>query len=502
MPLGARFANGHFGDVYDVYHEFIVLQSHSQSQSQHNNNNNDVPPPINVELVCKKMKQVSRLKNFESESEIALELSRYVVEHEYTIHVLLATRTPQIVTTDNENNLEPYWEFEKHIFESVIQSEIEKSISELYKQNEQLVLDGKKPFVEFSDRDLQLYRKSIRHDMIRLDRHRLYIERGYGPLYDIFQPERFFALFGRNVTDQDWFGVLYSMCHTLAVLGNVCEFMHNDAHTMNWFVVPLREHQCWGKSRVVRRVSDNRLQVSLAYRVGEQQLTLTHLDYIVKLGDFSLAETQTHKNEFVQQGKYEIYGISKQYRPGYDWQVFLLSVYSMRERFHLSRSVMNWIKDALDAMEFDWSTMIKTQLKHKLAFCLPTMRQVTRLTPDQFLRDPSLSIPTELMRTNGYRAIIHRFLLPSPPTITTTTNQEQTQEVEDNSNNKSLLFVRGQNQQTHREYENTHEKYNQNSSKNRSGRRSVRTTPHSVAATWNTAATTTDTIRVGSSTGT
>lgn len=468
MPLGVRFANGHFGDVYEVKHEYILLRQQPSAAVivattttnmfsdtpavvvSNNNNNNEF---VKIALVCKKMKQLDRLENFETEKAIALELSNYVTEHQYTIHVLLSTLHPSLDPDNKIHNLDAFYEYERHIFYQVINEEVEKSLDIMKKKNQQLLLEGKKSIDQYSDRDLLAYKQKLVDELIELDQHRLYIEEALGTLYHVFQPDRFQKLFGRPITDQDWFGVLWSVCHTLAKLGRVCEFRHNDMHIMNMFLVGLVEGQQWGKSRVTRRAEDGRLQVSMAYRVGDQQITLTHLDFIVKFGDFSLAETRSHKNAYVQKGKYEVYGIDGKYRPGYDWQVFLLSVFSTREKLQLSDSVQNWIKDALESMQFEWRSLIKEQQRQKLAFCLPNMNQVTTLTPADFISNRDLMMPIELMRTHGFRQI-----LPKPkPNYQLNTNHD-------------LLLTRSQDQQRQREYKYTHQKYNQNTRKYRSSR--------------------------------
>lgn len=251
----------------------------------------------------------------------------------------------------------------------------------------------------------------------------LVMEQALGSLFQIFQPKTFEATFDRPLTDQDWFGVILSVTHALANLQLHCRLQHNDLHTNNLFVVPLEE--------------ENGLRV-LTYTCGNKyRLSVTHVQYIVKLGDFSLSsctlpDGRHLANERVQNGDYRDFGITAEFQPGYDLQVFLLNLLAYREHFQLSPLVGGWIERMLGHfMKVKWEVILArghamqqrankvkrdrearvlanplcaNEPEEEVQVCyLPRVDEVTQLSPPVIVSRSEMLPPLEHLRTRGLR---------------------------------------------------------------------------------------------------
>ncbi len=199
--------------------------------------------------------------------------------------------------------------------------------------------------------------------------HLLYMERAAGTVFELFEPNAFAQHYQRPIHTRDWFGLVFQMCHLLSFLQAQCEFQHNDMHVQNVFVVNISEPEVYN------------------YRVEGARLSYTHRDYIIKLGDYSMAETAQHKNPYVQTERFQRYGIAKEYHPGYDWLVFLLSIYEKRRYFQLPERFYSWLKVALTACTIHWRKIVEYATEYKLAFTRPNLNDMlfVSVTPKDFL---------------------------------------------------------------------------------------------------------------------
>ena len=225
----------------------------------------------------------------------------------------------------------------------------------------------------------------------------LFMERAYGTVFHLFQPDQFQSLFTRAITEQDWFATLFSICHALTVLQKNFQFQHNDLHVANLFVVPIQYCDRWRNQRVDR----TRNTLTLSYKCGSSKkvLLIEHSDFIVKIGDYTLSQTRTHGNESVRAERYIEYGMDGQTRAGYDWQVLLLNIVGYRVVLRPPMSVYTWVKNTLDILCPNWPTIIKRAEERKQRYYLPTLSECTSVPAYACINgvDERLQFPIENM---------------------------------------------------------------------------------------------------------